>query len=252
MEKTPYKEDGMTAYPNRRKAAILFSFVTILSAILACSMPGASAPTPTNPVSAAGTSAAQTAIFLLTQTAVAPTQPLVAPATLQPSSTPAPPTLTPSSTPVPCNRADFVNDVNYPDNSALLAGTSFTKTWRLINTGSCTWTSGYSVVFVQGDRMSAPDSAPVTSGTVVSGAQVDVSVPLMAPAVPGTYKGDFMLRASDGTTFGIGPAANSVFWVKIVVPVPTSTPTLTMTPTLLLISTLNVTIVHPIFTVVSP
>jgi hypothetical protein len=97
--------------------------------------------------------------------------------------------------------------------------------------------------------MSAPDSVPVTSGTVASGAQVDVSVPLVAPTSPGTFKGDFMLRATDGTTFGIGPAGNSVFWVKIVVPAPTSTPTPTITPTLLLIPTLNVTIIHPIFTV---
>lgn len=233
----------MTANPFRRKAAIILSIVTILSAVLACSMPGVSSPTPTNPVSAAGTSAAQTRVFLLTQSVVVPATPPLSTATLFPSNTPAPPSLTPSTIPIPCNRADFVNDVNYPDNTAVLAGTTFTKTWRLINTGSCDWTSGYTVVYVQGDRMSAPDSAPVTSGTVISGAQVDVSVPLVAPAVPGTYKGDFMLRAADGTIFGIGPAGNSVFWVKIVVPVPTSTPTPTMTPTLILIPSLIITIV---------
>jgi hypothetical protein len=68
----------------------------------------------------------------------------------------------------------------------------------------------------------------------------------VAPASPWTYKGDFMLRASDGTTFGIGPAGNSVFWVKIVVPAPTSTPTPTVTPTLLLIPSLIFTIVPPV------
>jgi hypothetical protein len=235
MVKRQPQEDGMTANPYRRKAAILFSSLAILSAILACSMPGNSAPT-TDPVFAAGTSAAQTAIFQLTQSAIIPTQPPLATATLQPSSTPVPPTQTPSITPVPCNRAEFVSDVNYPDKTSVLPGTSFTKTWRLQNFGSCTWTSGYSVVYVQGDRMGAPDSVPVTSGTVVSGAQVDVSVPLVAPAVPGTYHGDFMLRAPDGTRFGIGPAGNSVFWVEIVVPAPTSTPTPTITPTFILIS----------------
>jgi Ig-like domain from next to BRCA1 gene len=232
----------MTAHPHHHNAVIPLSFVAILSAILACSMPGVGAPTPTNSVSAAGTSAAQTVAVLLTQSAVAPTLPSLATPTALPSNTSVPPTLTPSITPVPCNRADFVNDVNYPDNSTVLAGTSFTKTWRLINSGSCTWTSGYSVVFVHGDRMSAPDSVPVTSGTIASGAQVDVSVPLVAPGVPGTYKGDFMLRSSDGTTFGIGPAGDSVFWIKIVVPAPTSTPTPTITPTLLLIPSLIVTL----------
>jgi hypothetical protein len=223
----------MQAYSTHRKIAILLSIMAILSTMNACNMPGVSAPTPTNPVSAAGTSAALTAIFQLTQSAVAPSQtPLATSTSLLPSNTPLPPTLTPSLTPVPCNRAEFVSDINYPDKTTVLAGTSFTKTWRLQNTGTCTWTSGYSVVFVQGDRMGAPDSVPVTSGTVSSGAQVDISVPLVAPAVQGTYRGDYMLRAPDGTRFGIGPAGNSVFWVEIVVPPPTSTPTPTATPTL--------------------
>lgn len=234
----------MTAYPTRRKIMILISILAILSAVLACNMPGSSASTPTNnPVSAAGTSAAQTAVFQLTQSLVAPTQAPLATSTIQPSNTPLPPTLVPTLTQVPCNRAEFVSDINYPDNSSVVAGTSFTKTWRLQNTGSCSWTSGYSVVFVQGDRMGAPDSAPVTSGTVPSGAQVDVSVPLVAPSVPGTYKGDYMLRSPDGARFGIGPAGASVFWVEIIVPAPTSTPTPTLTPTLpLIIPSLIITI----------
>jgi hypothetical protein len=228
----------MSSKPFLRKMAVLLSVLSILTAMLACSMPGVSAPTPTDAVSAAGTSAAQTAIFQITQSAAVPTQPTQATATFQASSTPLPPTQTPSITPVPCNRAEFVSDVNYPDKTNVLPGTSFTKTWRLQNTGSCTWTSGYSVVYVQGDRMSAPDFNPVTSGSVASGAQVDVSMPLVAPGVPGTYRGDFMLRAPDGTRFGIGPGGNGVFWVEIVVPTPTSTPTPTVTPTFFLITTL--------------
>lgn len=236
----------MSSKSNHRGIAVLLSTIAILTVVLACSMPGVSAPTPTDPVSAAGTSAAQTAIIQITQSTLAPTQPPFATATFQASNTPLPPTLTPSIMPVPCNRAEFVSDVNYPDKTNVLPGTSFTKTWRLQNSGSCTWTSDYSVVYVQGDRMSAPDLNPVTSGTVASGAQVDVSMPLVAPAVPGTYRGDFMLRAPDGTRFGIGPAGNSVFWVEIVVPTPTSTPTPTVTPTFLLIPSLIITI-GPIF-----
>ena len=36
-----------------------------------------------------------------------------------------------------------------PDNTEIAAGTTFVKTWRLKNNGSCTWTSGYSRVFLQ-------------------------------------------------------------------------------------------------------
>lgn len=234
----------MTPYPLRRTAAILLSILALFTATLACTMPGASTSptTTTDPVSAAGTSAAQTALAQLALNTPVPTLPPLATATLQPSSTTAPPTLTPSVTPIPCNSAEFVSDVNYPDKTSVLPGTSFTKTWRLQNTGSCTWTSGYSVVYVQGDRMGAPDSTPVTSGTVASGAQVDASVPLVAPAAPGTYRGDFMLRAPDGSRFGIGPGGNAVFWVEIVVPAPTSTPTPTATPTLIFFPTLIITL----------
>ena len=226
----------------QRRIAVLISMLAILSAVLACSIPGIAGSGTTDPVSAAGTSAAQTAIFQITLSALALTQPALPTATFLSTNTPQPPTIIPSSTPFPCNRAEFVSDVNYPDKTTVPPGTSFTKTWRLQNTGSCTWTSGYAVVYVQGDRMGAPEFTPVTSGTVTSGAQVDVSLPLVAPSVAGTYHGDFMLQAPDGTRFGIGPAGNSVFWAEIVVPSPTSTPTLTVTPTFTLIPSLLITI----------
>ena len=235
---------------NQRKLAVLISISALISATLACNMPGVSATSSPDPISVAGTSAAETAISQITRSAQIPTQPILPTATFFPTSTQQPPTLTPSLTPVPCNQAVFVSDVNYPDKTAVLPATSFSKTWRLQNTGSCTWTSGYSVVYVQGDRMGAPDFTPVTSGTVASGAQVDISVPLVAPSVPGTYHGDFMLRAPDGTQFGIGPAGNNVFWAEIIVPAPTSTPTSTFTPTstptlLILIPSIAITLISP-------
>ena len=92
---------------------------------------------------------------------------------------------------------------------------SFTKTWRLKNVGTCTWTSGYKLVFENGDRMSAPDSKSFTSGSVAPGGTVDVSVDLTAPDDEGTYQGNFRLKESGGVLFGIGPAGTAAFWVKI-------------------------------------
>ena len=123
--------------------------------------------------------------------------------------------VTPSPTSIPCNAAAFVKDVTYEDNSKVIAGLGFTKTWRLQNVGSCSWTSGYRLIFDHGDRMSAPDSVQVTSGEIPPGAKVDVSVDLKAPSDPGTYQGFFRLRSSDGVVFGIGPGADGAFWVKI-------------------------------------
>jgi Ig-like domain from next to BRCA1 gene len=101
------------------------------------------------------------------------------------------------------------------------------KTWRLKNNGSCTWTSGYAVVFYNGDAMSGPPSAPITNGTVPPGSTIDVSVSLVAPITPGTYKGNWRLRNSAGSVFGIGANADQSFWVQIksVAPTPTPAPT---------------------------
>jgi hypothetical protein len=108
-----------------------------------------------------------------------------------------------------------VSDVNYPDGTEVTVSTNFTKTWRITNTGSCTWTSGYKIIYVSGDQMSAPLETMLTSGTVPPGATVDISVSLKAPASEGTYRGYFRLKSSDNIVFGIGSSGNDAFWVEI-------------------------------------
>jgi hypothetical protein len=142
--------------------------------------------------------------------------------TPEPSDTPELDTPTPSDTPIPCNQAEFVKDVNVPDGKVFDPGEDFTKTWRLKNTGSCSWTSGYDIVFDGGDSMDGPSSVQLTSGTVDPGETVDVSVDLTAPDDPGTYKGNWKLRDSSDVIFGIDTLAG-IFWVKIKVVKPEET-----------------------------
>jgi len=132
----------------------------------------------------------------------------------------APPTIiVPTNTPVqiPCNKASFVEDVNYPDGTKVDTDSNFTKIWRLKNNGSCTWTSGYSVIFDHGDRMGASDWIQLTSGTVPPGSTVDVSINFKAPSSTGTYQGFFKLKAADGPIFGINANGQDAFWVKVTV-----------------------------------
>ncbi|MHC1785033.1 MAG: NBR1-Ig-like domain-containing protein [Anaerolineaceae bacterium] len=136
--------------------------------------------------------------------------------TIEPSITVAAPTFTPSVTPLPCNWAQYISDVTIGDGTEITANNNFTKTWRLKNIGSCTWTSGYRLIFDHGDRMGAPDSTVITAGSVPPGSTVDVSVNLKAPADGGTYQGYFKLRSSDNVVFGIGNSASGSFWVQIV------------------------------------
>lgn len=219
-----------------RKSKYLLFTLVILSAILlgACNL-----PTKLSTEDANATIVASTANVVFTRAAetatagsssilsTATTTPLVA--TALPTNTPVPtiPPVAATNTPIPCNRASFVKDVNYPDNTEVPAGTAFTKTWRIKNNGSCTWTSGYVLLFDSGDQMNAPATATITAGTVTPGATVDISVDLTAPASPGTYQGKFKLRSPDNIVFGINANAQAAFWVKIIVPAPTPTPTAT-------------------------
>jgi hypothetical protein len=197
---------------------------------------GGGQPTQAGP-EAAYTAVAQTVEAQLTQAAIA-TQ-LVAPTqtpvtvlptntlTPLPTNTPLPPTLTPipptaTAIPIPCDRATFVEDVTYPDNTEVAAGTTFVKTWRLRNNGSCTWNSSYALVFDRGDAMNGPASAQLTTGTVAPGQLIDVSVTLKAPSSTGTYQGYWKLRNGGGAIFGIGANAQDAFWVKIKVTNPAS------------------------------
>lgn len=118
----------------------------------------------------------------------------------------------PSNTPQPCNRASFVEDITVPDNTNFTVGKAFTKTWKLKNVGSCTWTSGYQLIFDSGDQMGGPASQQLTVGTVAPGQTIDVSVNLVAPAVPGTYKGNWKLKESGGAIFAL---STGPFWVQI-------------------------------------
>ncbi len=146
----------------------------------------------------------------------APTQQLT-PTNTQPpppTNTTAP---TPTFTPIPCDQIGWGKDITVPDNTQMVPGESFTKVWRIKNIGSCTWTSGYDLIFDSGDSMGAPATQKLTTGTVAPGQEIDVSVVLTAPDDPGTYQGFFKLRNPSGGVFGLGPQYKP-FWVKIVVP----------------------------------
>ena len=107
--------------------------------------------------------------------------------------------------------SDFVADVTVPDGTSFAPETFLQKTWRLRNTGECTWDASYRLTFLSGDRMSGPRSAPLGQ-SVRPGEEVELSILLMAPAEAGTYQGQWQLFAPDGTPFGTRP------YVHIVVP----------------------------------
>ena len=159
---------------------------------------------------------------VVTQTVVALTQ--NAP-TQPPAPTIAPQTNTPvpTSTPVPtatqvtyCEWVAFIKDVTIPDGTRLSPNETFTKTWRLKNRGTCTWTSDYMLVYTSGTQMGGTTALRLP-GNVLPGQTVDISVTLSTPSSAGPYTGFWMLRNSSGTLFGSGDKANVPFYVDIIV-----------------------------------
>lgn len=139
----------------------------------------------------------------------------------------------------PCNQAEAGSpiDITIPDDSEFSPGDSFVKTWKLVNTGTCTWTTLYSANFFYGDRMDASREVPLQEA-VLPEQEVEISIEMLAPKAPGTYQGNWKLSSENGELFGIGPNADSPFWVRIVVveevtdtPAPNVTITPAITPT---------------------
>ena len=163
-------------------------------------------------VSVSGETPTEAPAVFVTST-LPPTKPgLTLPTDIPPTASPTLDPEEPTPTPTCRDSAVFVEDVTYPDNTRLEAGEKFTKTWKLQNTGSCTWT-GYTVAFISGDQMDAPESVPVPETEVSS--TVEVSVDLTAPAEDGAYTANFELRDAKGKSIPLG--TEPTFWVKIVV-----------------------------------
>jgi hypothetical protein len=133
-------------------------------------------------------------------------------ATLPPTSTPLP-TFTATAS-VPCNRAGFVKDVTVPDGQIFAPGAAFTKTWRLKNTGSCTWDNDYDLVYDSDDKMGGSDVVNLTIGNIAPDDTVDISIDLVAPSASGEYIGNWLLRSGDNEVFGLGNS-DVPFYVEI-------------------------------------
>ena len=188
-----------TATPAPEPAATQTSAPTVIVPTL----PPAWTPTPSPTLTSAPTAGASTTPTLETAGTAAPTETLAA----SPSPT------TPADTGL-TDKVEFVADVTVPDGAQFTPGTKFTKTWRVKNAGTSTWTTDYALVFVRGEKLGGPDRQLLT-GLVPPGQTVDISVDFTAPANFGTLTSFWMLRSPAGKLFGLGPDANQPLYVQV-------------------------------------
>lgn len=99
-----------------------------------------------------------------------------------------------------CYGLTFVSDVSIPDNTPVTAGQSFTKTWKVKNSGSCAWDAGFKFAFTGGDAMGG--TTYTVPSAVAAGAVTDISVAMTAPNKTGTLRGNWRMSTANGQFFG--------------------------------------------------
>lgn len=198
--------------------------VILLAVWLAACGPQETPPPPTPDIGAIQTAAAETIMADIAATAAAATllTPLASP-TAEPTQPVGTITVTVTmtlslpSTPIAlgtplglCDDASFVQDVTVPDGSVMTPGAEFLKTWKVRNTGDCTWGAGYTIVYGgYNDKMSG---VPASIGTtVIPNQDVDVSVQFKAPTKVGEYLSAWRMASPSGYPFG------QFLFVKIIV-----------------------------------
>ncbi|MEZ4518323.1 MAG: NBR1-Ig-like domain-containing protein [Chloroflexota bacterium] len=96
--------------------------------------------------------------------------------------------------------ARFISDVTIPDDMRIPAGESFTKTWRVQNTGGLAWGAGFTLRHVAGESLGADPRQ--TLPLVQPGEIVDISIEMTAPSDMGVVFSDWRFHDKSGQAFG--------------------------------------------------
>jgi hypothetical protein len=107
-----------------------------------------------------------------------------------------------------CNDGTFMGESKPFDKDVIAAGKNFSKSWEILNTGTCVWDEGYSFAFLP--DLSSPElkgysivlkkNAP-EEYTKPKHSQTFV-VKLTAPKTAGEYKGYWKMKDDAGNLFG--------------------------------------------------
>ncbi|NMC86715.1 MAG: hypothetical protein GYA58_15675 [Anaerolineaceae bacterium] len=195
-----------------KRSLVVISLIIIAAVVLsACSQTPTEDPNVEITRIASTVQAQLTQIYLLTPSATPTLEPTATPTMIPATDTPAGPTETATGTPYPTyapgatagDNSKFTADVTIPDGTAVKAGEVFTKTWRLTNTGTTTWSTDYKLVYVDGNATGQNGALSVNLPNAVKpGETVDISVNFTAPSASGTYTSYWRLFSANGMLFG--------------------------------------------------
>jgi polar amino acid transport system substrate-binding protein len=154
--------------------------------------------------------------------------PVPTPDPSQPTPTPAPPVATPGCV----DGMQWVAHLTYDDNDMknppqMQPGQPFVKSWRVRNSGSCTWDTSYALVYITGNNPAARmGGKPAAVDRLVRpGETYDFNVDLVAPLIPGVYQAFWTMRNGEGELFGDKlPVGIEIVSPATATPAPTQTP----------------------------
>ncbi len=198
--------------------------VSLMVVLSACQI--SRSPAPTIAPDVFYTQAAATIMFYLSQTiqpkpsqtpipsttslipSVTPISGLAAPALETASLTRSAPPAFPSATSIiidpstahGCYNATFISDVTIQYSPIFIPGSHFTKTWKILNSGSCDWSRNIQIIFAGGDRFGADST--VIDQKVAAGEMANISLNMIAPQMTGLVTSTWQLATETGKPFG--------------------------------------------------
>jgi hypothetical protein len=202
-------------------ADILILLVITLGIITACSQSSSASDIQ---ITSEDPSNVASAIITITSVPDTPS----ATATQIPSPTPSPtedvlpsatPTIQDSATPTQpscINVAEFEKHLSISEGSILKSNNMYAKVWRVKNIGTCTWTTDYKLVFINGDENLNQTDIPLPE-EVPPGETVELKVNFATPEEGNTYIANWMLASETGMIFGVGPLADQALVLNFVI-----------------------------------
>jgi hypothetical protein len=94
----------------------------------------------------------------------------------------------------------FIRDVSFLDGEKIPPTTEFKKVWRVRNDGNRSWPEGCRLSPAGGDHLQIGEDSKLPQ--LEAGEEIDISVTLLSPAIPGRYVSYFRPQTHEGKRFG--------------------------------------------------
>lgn len=105
-----------------------------------------------------------------------------------------------------CFNSVFEEDVTIPDGTVVKGGETLSKTWKIRNTGTCTWDEGFKLVHIGGnipnDNFKSQAYEFQGKDQVAGGEAINLTVGLNAPCAAGKYEAHWRMQNDAGYYFG--------------------------------------------------